>query len=98
MSIVSRHFSQVVVSSCFALFLLVASLGVFAAPVDINTADASTLAAELSGIGAAKAAAIVAYREANGPFKRLEDLIQVKGVGEKTLEKNRAILVIHEQD
>jgi competence protein ComEA len=91
-------FSRSIVSSCFALFLLVASFGVFAGPVDINTADASTLATELNGIGSAKAAAIVAYREANGPFKRLEDLTQVKGVGAKTLEKNRAILVIQTQE
>jgi len=95
---VSRHFSRAVLTSVFAFFLLVASFGVFAAPVDINTADASTLAAELNGIGAAKAAAIVAYRETNGPFKRLEDLIQVKGIGAKTLEKNRSILVIQRQN
>ena len=88
--------SRFIVSSLFALFMMVASVGVLAAPVDINTADAATLEAELTGIGAAKAAAIVAYREANGPFKRLGELVKVKGVGEKTLEKNRAILVISE--
>jgi competence protein ComEA len=87
-------FSHRVISSCFALFLLVASFAVFAGPVDINTADANTFATELDGIGAAKAAVIVAYRNANGPFKRLEDLLRVKGVGEKTLERNRANLVI----
>jgi len=78
----------------FALFLFVASFAVFAAPVNINTADANTFAMELNGIGAAKAEAIVAYRDANGPFKRLEDLLLVKGVGEKILQKNRANLVI----
>jgi len=98
MSIISHRFSRVVFSNCFALFLLAASFGVFAASVDINTADANTLEAELSGIGAAKAAAIVAYRESNGPFKRLEDLVRVKGVGEKILEKNRAILIIQPQN
>jgi competence protein ComEA len=98
MSIFSRRFSHAVVSGCFALFLLVSSFGAIAGPVDINTANANTLAAELNGIGAAKAAAIVAYREANGPFKRLEDLTRVKGVGTKTLEKNRAILVIQTQE
>ena len=92
------HFSRAAVSTCFALLLLFASFGVFAGPVDINTADANTLAAELNGIGASKAEAIVAYREANGPFKRLEDLVRVKGVGTKTLEKNRAILVIQKQE
>lgn len=103
MSIISSRFSRTrfsraMVSSCFALLLLIVSFAVFAGPVDINTADASTLATELNGIGTAKAAAIVAYREANGPFKRLEDLVRVKGVGAKTLEKNRAILVIQTQE
>lgn len=86
--------SRFMVSGCFALVLLAASMGILAAPVDINTADAQTLATELKGIGTAKAEAIVAYREANGPFKRLEELVKVKGVGEKTLEINRAILAI----
>lgn len=98
MSIFLRRLSAPVISNCFALFLLVASFAVVAAPVDINTANASTLASELNGIGTAKAAAIVAYREAHGPFKRLEDLTLVKGVGEKTVEKNRAILVIQAQE
>lgn len=57
--------------------------------VDINTADIATLDRVLLNIGPAKAAAIVAFREANGPFKRLEDLGEVKGIGAKTLEKNR---------
>jgi competence ComEA-like helix-hairpin-helix protein len=91
-------FSRRIISSCFAFFLLVVSFAVFAAPVDINTADANTFATELNGIGAAKAAAIVAHRDANGPFKRLEDLLQVKGVGEKTLEQNRANLVIQSSE
>ena len=98
MSMISRRVSRTVVSGFFALILLASSFAVFAAPVNINTADANVLVTELSGIGAAKAAAIVAYREANGPFKRLEDLVRVKGVGEKTLEKNRAILVIQTQN
>ena len=96
MSMISNRLSRFVVSSCFTMLLLMASVGAFAAPVDVNAADANTLATSLTGIGAAKAEAIVAYREANGPFKNLEELIKVKGVGEKTVEKNRAILVIHE--
>jgi competence protein ComEA len=97
MSTISGRISRFAVSTGFALFLLMTSLGAFAAPVDINSADADTLAAALTGIGAAKAAAIVAYREANGPFQRLEDLMKIKGVGQKTLEKNRANLVIREE-
>lgn len=61
--------------------------------VDINTADVATLDRVLLNIGPAKAAAIVAFREANGPFKRIEDLAEVKGIGSKTLEKNRGRIV-----
>jgi competence protein ComEA len=60
-----------------------------AAKVNINTASADDLAELLTGIGASKAAAIVAYREEHGPFKAVEDLANVKGIGEATLEKNR---------
>jgi competence ComEA-like helix-hairpin-helix protein len=60
--------------------------------VDINRADVTTLAASLNGIGEKKAQAIVDYREQHGPFKQIEDLAQVKGIGPKTIEKNRAII------
>jgi competence protein ComEA len=62
----------------------------WAGPVDINTADAATIAKELQGIGLSKAQAIVAYREKNGSFKSAEDLRKIKGIGAKTLERNRA--------
>ncbi len=55
-------------------------------PIDINTADATTLQG-LPGIGTIKAAAIIAHREANGPFASVDDLKNVKGIGEKTLER-----------
>lgn len=60
-----------------------------AGPVDVNTADAKTLAKELDGVGMSKAQAIVDYRKANGPFKTAEDLTKVKGLGKKTVELNR---------
>jgi competence protein ComEA len=72
------------------LFLFFTAFNVFAAPVDVNTADAPALAAALHGIGLKKAQAIVADREKNGPFKTLQDLGRVKGIGDKTLEKNKA--------
>ncbi len=59
-----------------------------AAPVNINTADAATLAENISGIGPKKAQAIVTYRKTNGPFKTAQDLTNVKGIGQKTVEKN----------
>ena len=55
-----------------------------AAPVDINTAPAAELA-ELPGIGEKLADAIIAYREANGAFKRIEDIVNVPGIGEGKL-------------
>lgn len=72
---------------------LVASLLPVAAwggPVNINTADATTIARELDGIGPSKAQAIVEFRQQNGPFKSVEDLLKVKGIGARVLEQNRA--------
>jgi competence protein ComEA len=63
-----------------------------AGPVNLNSADASTLAKELDGIGPAKAQAIVEYRQKNGPFRSPEDLLKVDGIGEKVLEQNRSNL------
>jgi len=57
--------------------------------VDINTATADQLAEDLPGIGPVRAEAIVRWREANGPFRRLEDLEKVRGIGEKTVEAIR---------
>jgi competence protein ComEA len=62
----------------------------WAGPVDINKADAGTIAKELNGIGLSRAQAIVAYREKNGAFKSADDLQKVKGIGAKMLERNRA--------
>ncbi len=76
-----------------AIHTLIASLlplASWAGPVDINKADAATLAKELTGIGMAKAHAIVEYREKNGPYKNADDLGKVKGIGGKMVERNRA--------
>ncbi|MGR8935995.1 MAG: ComEA family DNA-binding protein [Gammaproteobacteria bacterium] len=78
----------------FTLSLL--SANVFATPVNINTADAQVIADSLSGIGLKKAEAIVEYRKTNGPFKAPEDLLKVQGIGEKTLEKNKADILIND--
>ena len=74
------------------LAILVACLPLlaFAGPVDINTADAETISAELKGVGLSKARAIVEYRKKHGPFKSPDDLSLVKGIGERTVEINRA--------
>ncbi|EJM01471.1 competence protein ComEA-like protein with helix-hairpin-helix repeat region [Pseudomonas sp. GM102] len=66
-----------------------------AAKVDLNGADAPTLQRELSGIGEAKAKAIVAYRESNGPFSSVDELLEVKGIGKAILDKNREKLEVN---
>ncbi|QDH64227.1 MULTISPECIES: ComEA family DNA-binding protein [Pseudomonas] len=63
--------------------------------VNLNTADAETLRRDLFGIGAAKAQAIIAYRESNGPFTAVDELLEVKGIGKALLEKNRDRLAIN---
>jgi competence protein ComEA len=58
-------------------------------PVNVNSADAATLAESLDGIGDSKAKAIVDYRQKNGPFKSADELVNVKGIGLATVQKNR---------
>ena len=57
--------------------------------VNINTADAAVLSELLTGIGEVKAVAIVAYREQNGAFESIDQITEVKGIGESLIEKNR---------
>ena len=77
------------------IFLLALfSTNVFATPVNINKDNAQTIADSLNGIGIKKAEAIVAYREKNGDFKTVESLTAVSGVGEKTVEKNKADILL----
>ena len=63
--------------------------------INLNTADEATLQRELSGIGAAKAKAIVAYREANGEFTSTDELLEVKGIGKAIFEKNRTKVAVN---
>ena len=65
------------------------------ASINLNTADAPTLQRELSGIGLGKAQAIVAFREANGAFTSVDELLEVKGIGKALLDRNRERLSIN---
>lgn len=65
------------------------------AKVNLNTADAGTLESELIGIGKVKAHAIVEHRDTNGPFASVDELLEVKGIGAATLEKNRERLSVN---
>ncbi len=62
--------------------------------VNINTADAQTLAANLKGVGEARAMEIVRYREAYGPFASAEELTEVKGIGKSTLQMNLDVITL----
>jgi competence protein ComEA len=66
----------------FGLLFLAVSLF---AKIDLNSADAETLAS-IKGVGEKKAEAIIEYREKNGKFNKIEDVLKVKGIGDKLLE------------
>jgi competence protein ComEA len=65
-----------------------------ASMVNINSADAQTLAANLKGVGEVRAAEIVRHRETYGPFASAEELIEVKGIGQSTLDLNRDVITL----
>ncbi len=62
--------------------------------VNINSADAQTLAASLKGVGESRAMEIVRYRETYGPFASAEELTEVKGIGKSTLDRNRDVITL----
>lgn len=65
-------------------------------PVNVNTASAEELAENLSGIGLSKAQAIVQYREANGAFVDADELVNVKGIGIRTVDRNRGMILLQD--
>lgn len=81
---------KIALTMCLLMTMMVSFAGDM---VNINTASQDELIT-LAGIGESKAAAIIAYREAYGPFPSISALIQVKGVGESILEKNREIITV----
>ena len=67
-----------------------------AGPVNLNRASAEQLTT-IPGIGEAMARRIIEWRKQNGPFRRVEDLMKVKGIGEKSLEKMRPHVTVSEE-
>lgn len=63
--------------------------------INLNTADEATLQRELSGVGATKAKAIVAYRETNGQFASADELLEVQGIGKAIFERNRDKIAVN---
>lgn len=79
------------------LLSLVLFLGISLAqaePININTADAETFATAMVGVGSKLGQAIVDHRDRNGDFKTVDQITEVKGIGDKILEKNRSKLSI----
>jgi len=78
----------------YLTLVLLMAAPVSAGPVDINTADAATLASAINGVGEKKAATIVEYRNTHGPFASVDDLAGIKGIGAATIERNRDNLTV----
>jgi competence protein ComEA len=86
-----RNMLGLLIAACITI-----SSAVWAGPVDINHADATTIAKELKGIGPARAQQIVEYREKHGAFKSADDLGKIKGIGKKAIDKNRENIRVSE--
>ncbi len=84
-----RTFVQCLSAGCLLAFAGLVS----ADSIDINSADAGTLAEALEGVGETRAGAIVSHREENGPFADVDALLDVSGIGPATLESNRERLI-----
>ena len=65
--------------------------------VNINTATAEEISEALTGIGLSKAKAIVEYRNANGNFRHADELVNVKGIGLRTIDRNRGAILVEEK-
>lgn len=78
------------------LLLTLPIIGFSAESININTADKETLMSVIKGVGEKKADAIIAYRSENGNFKSVDDLANVKGIGQTTVDKHREQLSITE--
>jgi len=63
-------------------------------PVNVNSANAEEIAEALKGVGMSKAAAIVSYRSENGQFKHVDELVNVKGIGIRTVDINREYILL----
>ncbi len=84
-----KSFTAFIASLCLSVLLAGTAIASGGEKVDVNTADAATLARVLHNVGQTKAEAIIAHRQENGPFRSIEQLATVKGIGLRTVELNR---------
>lgn len=78
------------------LLLALPVIGFSAQAININTADKETLMEVIKGVGEKKAEAIIHYREEHGPFKSIDDLANVQGIGQAIIDKHRDMLTTSE--
>lgn len=90
-----NQLQKILATTCLALAAL-SGVAWAAEPVDVNTATAEEIAENLKGVGLSKAQAIVAYREANGAFLHVDELVNVKGIGIRTVDQNRGMILVGE--
>jgi competence protein ComEA len=69
-----------------------------AQPVNVNAASAEEIAESLKGVGLSKAEAIVSYRNENGSFKHVDELVNVKGIGIRTIDINREYILLADNE
>ena len=67
-------------------------------PVNINSASADEIADSLKGVGQSKARLIVQYREEHGVFTHVDELVNVKGIGLTTIDKNRGMILLNDSE
>ena len=68
-----------------------------AGPVNVNTASADEISENLKGIGLSKAQLIVDYRDTHGAFDHADELVNVKGIGLKTIDRNRDLILVQDE-
>ncbi len=85
-----KFFLTLIAGLCFFAFAWAAS------PVNVNTATAEEISDNLKGIGLSKAQSIVEYREKNGSFLHADELVKVKGIGLKTVDQNRDLIIVND--
>lgn len=87
---------KLIQSIILTLLLALPVIGFTAESININTADKETLMSVIKGVGEKKADAIIAYRMENGGFKSVDDLANVQGIGQATVDKHREKLTTSE--
>ena len=83
-----KSFITLIFATLFSLFAWAAQ------PVNVNSASAEEIAEALKGVGMSKAEAIVSYRKENGQFKHVDELVNVKGIGIRTVDINREYILL----